>query len=320
MSVINKTLSEKKFLTKFSYDRKFWFYIFQLESIKVTQFNKLLLSNNKLVVPNELISAIKYGNYDREQKYFFNYFISKQQLLLRDLVRNNFYFISSSVLPLDSIIQVLFFEIRKKLLFLYNNSFSSFFAKLNLKSIKDMYNQKLDLLSELYNVSFSLSDRYFLKNIFFVEKVSNNLHYLSNFEIYLSCDFLYHRLRSLGFIHSLRNRPVSNPKYLLLSDTNIIRIFSYYAISILNWFSCVNNISDTKYVVELLRQSCFLTLCRKHNKRKAWALDVFTSDLLIVESLCCSSLVFPRKSLLLNLKRNFSFYHSQLYFNESFFL
>nr|AMD08060.1 maturase-like protein 2 [Euglena mutabilis] len=157
-------------------------------------------------------------------------------------------------------------------------------------------------------------------NLFSLEKSSSKVSSLSCFEIFLSRDFIYRRLRSFGFIHKIKNRPVSNSKYLFLSDANIIKIFGFYATSFLNWFSCVLNISDIKYTIELLRQSCFLTLCRKHNKRKAWALDVFTSDLLIVENLCFSYLVFPRKSFILNFKRNFSFYHSQLFFNENFFL
>lgn len=319
-SIINKSFLNKQFFHKFSYDKKFWFYIFQLESVKVTQFNKLLFFNAKNIIPQELLSSVKSSSYYRDQKYFFNFFLNKLQILLKDVLKDNFQYIAFSVLPLDSIIQALFSDIRKKLFFVYNSSFICYSTNNYGKGMEQFYYQKLDLFSDLYNVSFSLSDRYFLNNLFFKESFSKDSKYLPGFELYISVNFIRNFLRNLGFLHKLKNRPISNSKYLFLSDSEIISVFGSYAISFLIWFSCVYNINDIKYIIELLRQSCFLTLCRKHNKRKLWALDVYTSDLVLAENLYSSYFPFPRKSFIFNFKRKFFIYHSHIYFNEKFFL
>jgi hypothetical protein len=180
--------------------------------------------------------------------------------------------------------------------------------------------ENLYLFSDLYNVSFSLSDKSFLKNLFLVNNSSENVLFPSFFELFFPIEFINLRLRSFGFIHKSKNRPVSNSKYLYLGDSDIIKIFGNIAISFLFWFSCVKNTSKIKHVVEFLRQSCFLTLCRKHNKRKKWALDVYTSDLIVTENLFNSYLIFPKRSAILKCKRKFFIYHSQVYFNEILFM
>ncbi len=320
LALVNKTFLDKKFLGKLSYDRKFWLYVFQLESVKLTQFNKLLLFNDNVGIPKELISTIKSSFYNQTQKYLFSFFISKLQILTRNLLKEKFLVISSSVIPLDSAIQNLLLDVRKKLFLFYNNTFftSSFLREEKL--IENIHNQNVELLSDLYNLGFSISDKYFLKNLFFSKKSFKNFPVLQRFELYISREFLYQYLRRLGFLHKLKNRPVSNPKYLFFSDGEIIRIFSYFATSFIGWFICVYNISDIKYIIELLRQSCLLTLCRKHNKRKLWALEIYTSDLLISDGLHTTFFSFPRKSFVLNLKRKFLFFHSENFFNEKFFL
>ena len=318
--MVNKTFLEKNFLGKLSCDRKFWLYIFQLESVKLTQFNKLLLSNDKVAIPKELISSIKSSFYSQTQNYLFTFFISKLQNFLRNVLKENFLMISSSVIPLDLAIQSLVLDIRKKVFLLYNNSFFRDSFRKDIKVTKDIFNQNLELLVDLYGIGFSVSDKIFLKNVFLSKKSSEKVYFLQSFELYLSREFLYQYLRKLGFLHKLKNRPVSNPKYLFFSDAEIIKFFSYFAISFVSWFSCVHNVSDIKYIVELLRQSCFLTLCRKHNKRKLWALEVYTSDLLISDGLNTSFFSFPRKSFVLNLKRKFFFFQSESFFNEKFFL
>lgn len=319
-SIINKAFFEKRLFNKFSYDRNFWFYVFQLESIKTSQFNKLLLYNTKVIISDEVLSSIKNVIYDKSQKFFFSFFLHKFQLILKDILKNDIFFISSSVLPLDSVLNTLFCDIRKKLCFFYNSFFILDFKELKMKSKKDIFDHKLDLLADIYNVSFSLSDKFFLGSLFFLRDSSKNLGSSSKFEILLSVEFINNRLRSLGFIHKLKNRPVSNSKYIYLDDLEIIKIFGNFSFSFLFWFGCVKNISTIKYVVELLRQSCFLTLCRKHNKRKQWALNIYTSDLLITQNLFNSYSFFPKKSLVLGFKRKFFFYHSQVYFNETLFL
>jgi hypothetical protein len=319
-SIINKAFLEKNLLFKFSQNRNFWFYVFQLESIKVSQFNKLLFFETTLTISDELIVKFKNDRYKNNQKYFFNYFLNKFQLVLRDTLKKDFYFISSSILPLDSVLYSLFHDMRKKLCLLYSGSYIYSMNKLSFIFREIMFSDNSYLFSDLYNVSFSLSDKSFLKNLFLVDNSSKTRNSLRVFELFFPIELIKVRLRSFGFIHKFKNRPISNSKYLYLDDSEIIKIFGNIATSFLFWFSCVNNTSHIKHVVELLRQSCFLTLCRKHNKRKKWALDVYTPDLIINEKLFNYYLIFPKRSIILAFKRKFYMYHSQVYFNEIFFM
>lgn len=65
---------------------------------------------------------------------------------------------------------------------------------------------------------------------------------------------------------------------MFLEDTDIIKSFGYISYIFLTWFRCSKNFLKVKIFVNVIRESCFLTLARKHNKTKAWAYKVYTSD------------------------------------------
>jgi len=65
---------------------------------------------------------------------------------------------------------------------------------------------------------------------------------------------------------------------LYLEDTKLIKSFSYICYIFLTWFRCCKNLLKLKSFIAIIRESCFLTLARKHNKNKAWAYKVYTSD------------------------------------------
>lgn len=128
-------------------------------------------------------------------------------------------------------------------------------------------------------------------------------------------------MKLLGFIHPLKNFPISNSKLLLLQDIDIIKYYGIIAYDILNWFKCCCNISKVKFIMDCLRHSCLLTLSRKHNKRKTWAYSIFTSELLILKGLFLNESYFPSKRFLAKVKRKFIFRkNSKFLLNESLFL
>nr|YP_010700250.1 putative group II intron reverse transcriptase/maturase mat2 [Euglena deses]WCH63394.1 putative group II intron reverse transcriptase/maturase mat2 [Euglena deses] len=318
---IEKVFMDKKLNIRTLKDRKLWIYIFQLESIRSTQFNKLLTSkDNFSLITKELFSSIKSFKDRIYKKYLFTLFVDKLQLALHQVISKFPSFISFSILPFDISLNSLFLEFRKKLFFLYSNFYvqsnyiytESFFSK--------FYAKKFGIIFSNYNVSFSNSDSRLLKNFYFKNKFSNSFNKPIFFEIFLPVDYCFDKLRQLGFIHRSKNRPISNSRYLFLEDLEIIKQYTYISYIFLNWFRCASNISKLKNVVNLIRQSCFLTLCRKHNKNKTWAYNIYTSDLLIVGNFSVLRCFFPTRLHLFNIKRKFFFSRSEIFFDEQFFL
>lgn len=309
----------KLYLRKKNY---IWALIFQLEAIRSTQYNKLLLTRDKKdVISNELISSYTVGikSYSRTAKYFFSLFSNKLQFVLMHLIQKITPFVKDSMLCFDLGLSFLFMEFRKKLFLLYNTSYKS----LNFeKNCKDLLKKELKLmkLSSYYNISFSQTDLFYLRDLNFPQKSFISRSRRKRLDIFLSFDFCLSKLKLLGFIHPFKNRPISNSKYLTLEDFIIVKRFGWIAFNHLNWFHCVSNMLDLKKIIALLRQSCFLTLCRKHNKHKTWAFDIYTIDLLTIENLCFHSIHFPTKQFLSKLKRKFFIYQSYVRLDEKFFL
>lgn len=319
--LVNKSFLDHKLKKFFGKKIFIWSYFFQLEAIRSTQFNRLLLTRDqKFLISNELVSSYLVGTHNTTAKYFFSLYSNKLQFVLLQLLHKLNPFLKDSFFCLDLGLNFLFIELRKKIFLLYNN----FYKTVNFKNADKILVNKKELnlmkLSSFYNVSFSEFDLFYLQNINFNKKFLRSHLKLKQLEVFLSFDFCVTKLRVLGFMHPFKNRSISNSKYLTLDDIVIVKIFGFVAFNFLNWFRCVSNISDLKRVVELLRQSCFLTLCRKHNKHKTWAFDIYTIDLLVIENLCFQNINFPKKYFLEGLKRKFFIYQSQLRLDEKFFL
>jgi Type II intron maturase/Reverse transcriptase (RNA-dependent DNA polymerase) len=82
------------------------------------------------------------------------------------------------------------------------------------------------------------------------------------------------KLRIKGFFHHKKNMPVSVMAQHL-SDPEIITMYSSIMRGILNYYQCAENFSGIKSIVEHLRKSCLLTLCRKHKKKMNWGYKNF---------------------------------------------
>lgn len=310
--IINRGFNNKK---------NFWFYLFQLESLRSTQFNKLLLSQKNKFLPNrELVLNILFENNTKSSSYFFNIYFNKMQFAFLSLLKNLNPFFSNSITSADINFYFLFLSFKKNLFLLYNN----FYLTLKKNGKFTFFPRKsfinLNKVSSFYNLSFSRLDFMFLRSLnyptYFIEFNMN----FSMLEAFLSLKYALNKLRFLGFIHPIKNRPSSNSKFLFFDDRLIVTVYGYFAYAFLNWFRCVGNLNDLKYIISLIRQSCFLTLCRKHNKYKSWAFDVYTLDLLTIENLCFQNYLFPTMRSLKQLRRKFFPYQSQVLFDEKIFL
>lgn len=107
------------------------------------------------------------------------------------------------------------------------------------------------------------------------------------------------KLRFLGYLHLYKIRSVGNVNFLSCEDWFIIKSFGFLAYSFMNWFRFCNNLSRVNYIIELIRQSCFLTLARKHNKSKNWAYSVYTPRLVLSKGLFFKESFFPDKNFVL---------------------
>lgn len=284
------SLFKKKVTFNSSSFSRVWTYIFQLECVRSLQFGKLLFSNDfidNLSHPYffELRSK-KIKGFVFYRKYSLNLYLRKLHFLFKDVITSFGSYFNDSVLPFDIVLYKFTFVFQKKILFFYEN----------------LYINKLD-----FNLSYAIDSR----SQFFVSKI---------WKISVPSSFLFKKLRTWGIIHPYKDRPIGNSKFLLMDDGQIIKNFSYISNQVLIWFRCSDDFSLIKFFVEIIRQSCFLTLCRKHNKSKAWAYSVYTPSLMLGRKLDFSKVVFLDRKFVLKLNKKFLTGYSIFSFNEKFFL
>jgi len=80
----------------------------------------------------------------------------------------------------------------------------------------------------------------------------------------------------------------------------------------------IDNFGKVKVLVNYIRESCFLTLCRKHNKSKTWALSVYTPNLIISRSSFSTKSFFPTRKNVLKMRKKFII-DPKFSFDEEFF-
>nr|YP_010700262.1 putative group II intron reverse transcriptase/maturase mat2 [Euglena undulata]WCH63461.1 putative group II intron reverse transcriptase/maturase mat2 [Euglena undulata] len=282
-------------------DKNVWTYLFQLEVIRSTQFDKLVLSYDKIsLIPSEFVfcsESLQSSNY---LIYRFNLYNLKVQVVLRDIFQSIPFRIKSSVLPFDLVLNNYFLELKKKVFFMYNNYFFDIDKNSEL-SFKFLAYKRF--YSNLGNLNFYSEDLEFLKTSFSNRKKKRE-NISSCFSFFIPVDFLINKLRSLGYIHPNKLRPIGNSKYLHYSDEYIIKIFGLMAFSFLNWYKLCNDWKKLELIIGFIRESCFLTLCRKHNKSKCWAYSVYTPDLIISNNLFFMNSFFPTRNDISEIKLN----------------
>lgn len=288
---------KKKNFSSLSFkNRKLWTLVFQLECVKSLQYGKLLLTQDSVDNVNySLYSEVKQFNLRRlvfYRRYSFSLYVKKLQFIIKELIvfTNNFF--NSSILPIDLVLEKNVNIINKKVCFLYENLYFS-------TSFKD----------EVLDVPF-------VSDLNLVNEIKLN----KSWRICIPKKLILRKLRSWGFIHPYKNRPISNSKFLLLDDFHIIEEFSYVVNNFLLWFRCCDDFASVKLIIEIIKQSCFLTLSRKHNKSRIWAYSVFTPNLLLNKNFSSFNYTFPNARFEYNLKQRFFVEKSFFFCDEKFLL
>lgn len=213
--------------------------------------------------------------------------MEKVRLVLFNILDRNSCILPQSIITLDLLISRNLIE--------FSKVFSFFYIDYNLRYLQLGSVQSYNFLNyeeKSFFKSFSLD----------FQSRSERLIYFK-IKLLIPIKYLLERFRSLGFVHFLKFCPIGNIRYLNYSDFLIVRSFGHFAFSILFWFRIANNFSSVKVLLEVLRNSCLLTLCRKHNKGKVWAFSVYTTNIIILKVFENSSCV--RRLCLLKLNRTF---------------
>lgn len=311
---IKNVLNKKKFHNSPFSDKKFWNFAFQLEAVRTTRINRLVFTNDKkFPVPNEIFALIRESGVNEYYRYSFDLYNFQIKILLKDIIKTFYPIMNNSVIPVDLALSQYFFEFKKRIFFLFNDY--DFKIPLFDRDLhKDNFYKLLPLSEKGY---FGLKDFFLLKKEY-INCMDATI--TSGFiDFFVPFDFLISKLRSLGFIHPYKNRPIGSTKLLFFEDSFIIKSFGYFAYSILHWYRFCGNLKNLNFFIELLRESCFLTLCRKHNKNKNWAYVTYSSDLIVYKGLFDTKSFFPTRKLLLNLNKNGKSYMNS-FLDEKFFL
>nr|YP_010700440.1 putative group II intron reverse transcriptase/maturase mat2 [Phacus arnoldii]WCH63578.1 putative group II intron reverse transcriptase/maturase mat2 [Phacus arnoldii] len=270
-------------------NKNLWLYFFQLEAFRSLSYDKLIFYKDVLSVFSKKKPLSGFVNMSFFQVYSFNLFLKKLRTLTDDYIEYGYLKIQNSVLPMDLRYKTLSSEFIKKYSFLAND-----FSDLNRsKAIKLRY-YFLGKSSVSTNFLFSNKEILSLSNFFLKSKD----YFLFNLIfIYFPLQRFYEKLRYLGFIHSFKNRPIANIKYMFSEDISITKFFGSFSYSLLNWFKYTDNFWQMKVIISILKKSCFLTLSRKHKKTKNWSYNVYTSNLIVLRNLSNSNTFFPSKKL-----------------------
>ena len=220
---------------------------------------------------------------------------------------------SRSFFSSDIYFDFLLDDFQKRVAFIYQNIFE--FYEIREFNLRSYY-----LLKKFHmnNFLFFNSDVKFLSNFYIRSK--DIFRSKAKFIIFdIPVKKILMKLRFLGYLHLYKIRPVGNVNFLSCEDWFIIKSFGFLAYSFTNWFRFCTNISRVNYIVELIRQSCFLTLARKHNKSKNWVYSVYTPRLVLSKGLFFKESFFPDKNFVSKYDFDCILFEI-LYYNSNWFL
>lgn len=294
-SHIVKVIHLKKLDFSFFKQRLLWIYIFQLESIRNIQSNNLLeLEKRKILISDDVFSDFKDSslNFYSYMSYSFDLYLRKLEIIFKGSILDFSSLLYGSISSFDISLNILIYELMKSLLFCKEKFYSDSFS-----------------LEYNFSSSFSKYNKYFRSN-----KFSGKINIFAPFK------FLIKKFRVLGFIHPFKNNPIGNFKYFIFEDQFIIEEFNYLITCFLTWYRCSDNFSEVKLFSEYIRESCLLTLSRKHNKSKAWVYSVYTSDFILYRNISLKRKFFPSKLSIMKLQKKYLFSYFSHHFDELLFL
>nr|YP_009538638.1 maturase [Phacus pleuronectes]AYQ93658.1 maturase [Phacus pleuronectes] len=289
-------------------NKNIWMYFIQLEAVRSFSFSKNIFNR-------DLIRIFSFQNVSYFSNYSFNLFL--------DLLKKNLKFnlfnevlpkINKFVFSVDLYAKFLFCDFIKKYFFLLQNI-------INYKK-----NRKLKLRFYFLGKNFFFKNYFFSKkDIFIVSDSFSDLFYksslLKNSIFFLApIKRIYVKLKTLGFIHSIKRRPIGNIKYMFVEDVYLIQFFSSLIYFLLIWFKFCFNFVKLNVLLKFIKKSCFLTLSRKHNRSKFWSYQVYTDDLIFFRGLTIDNFLYSINNCIFSTRISFFSKYFPFYFDELFFL
>lgn len=311
--IIKKALDDKHLKFSKLNDIKLWLYVFQLECVRATQVFKLLKSkDNDSLISNDSFDFLKFNKFQNlftYRRFSFNLYIKKLQFSLNYSVSSFSPDLYKSVIGVDLVLSDKFQELSNILKFCYENFYlDTRFS--NYANLKDF---------ELSKVNVTGVENFF--SPLHIPSKSFDILRKRHIFILAPTDLVIKQLASLNYFNIRTKKPISNLKYVFADDVKIISNFASTAKSLLIWYSCCDNFSKLKRIVDIVRQSCVLTLCRKHNKSKDWVYSVYTPNLICYQNLSYLNSSFPTYDDLFFFKKQFLINESyKSYFDERTFL
>jgi hypothetical protein len=303
-------------LKVFNSIKNFSILAFQLEAVGSIKINKLVEGSvKKDFVSNNILSEIRLFNNKIYCKYLFNLYDFKTQRIFGYTLDNFVSYFLYGSFSNDFFLYNCLLEFKKSVLLKNNIYANNFFFFHNNKYL---FNHFYAFDMNVYTRNFGLLPNKLLEHHTFLKKNSSNLS--NSFFFRIPFNLLIKKLRLLGFIHSFNSNPVSNLSLIFFSDDFIIKSSSYIVYVLLCWFRFCDNFSELQFFVKLIRESCLLTLCRKHNKTRSWIYNLYTYDLLIFKNLYYCKFFFPNRKFIKKLKSKKYFLQENLPLDESFLI
>lgn len=312
--LIKETLKNKKMYLKDLRDEKIWLYIFQLECVRSAQVFRLINTEDiESLIPEDFFDVIRHKELNHlvnYRRFSFNFYLKKLQIALKNSISCVSPGISKCVTNTDLALFNNLVELKKNLEFCYENLYINVRSKSSVTTFGEV-------------PSSYIFDNGKSNDLVFSSGFSTEINSIENslVDVTAPIEIILQKLDLLGFFNFKDKKPISNLKYLFLDDEVIISLYSYYARTFLIWFRCCDNFAKIKTIIEYIRQSCILTLCRKHNKSRDWVVSVYTLNLIFCKTSLSNKPSFPEFNEIFLLKRKFLINKSYyLLFNEKFFL
>lgn len=230
ISHVNALVLKTEITKIFLRDRQIWNYILQLESKRCFQFNKLINNLDFLDLINDSI---------KRPFFYFNY-------------KQSIFFLKSYIVRIQSVYK----RVTDKILtsYLYNpiKNFDFYLKLFMIQFAKNLTHYNSLVQFDLNSVSRVNIDRDVFKQKFCL--------------LYCPILLVVKKLRVLGFLHPVKNKPIANILYVVLEDLSIIESYICIRYMYNSWYKFCDNYFTVAKLVDLLFLSCVVSISRKHKK------------------------------------------------------
>nr|CAA10854.1 maturase-like protein [Lepocinclis spirogyroides] len=259
------------------------FFIFRFKKILVLSFifeSVSFFSSNNLTFSLTLPLNTILPTFNFSLKYFFNYFIFQLKKILIQHYENYSTFGIYLFFPMDLAFSFLIKDFNMNLSFFY-------FILFDLLEVRNTYLRSYFTGKTIVYSGFLFSYSDVNTLLYFYSSV-RTLYRKRFFSLLIPVNSLISNFRSIGIFHFYANRSIGNIYFMFLDDNQIILNFKILTYLLYIWYKKASNSYKLRFFSSLLKNSCCLTLSRKHNKSKSWSLRVYK----VVLSDCFNNVFF----------------------------